>query len=81
MTPSPLHTILCCPDDKSALTLARPEQIKKLNEEISKGKLKTRNAKPVTDPIEAGLIRADKKYLYPIKNNIPVMLIEEAIAL
>jgi uncharacterized protein YbaR (Trm112 family) len=35
----------------------------------------------VTGRLEAGLVRADGKVLYPIRDGIPVMLVEEGIAL
>ena len=35
----------------------------------------------VADKLDGGLLRADKKILYPIREDIPVMLIEEGIPL
>jgi uncharacterized protein len=35
----------------------------------------------VTEPLDGGLVRADQKILYPIRENIPVMLIDEGIPL
>ena len=35
----------------------------------------------VKEKIDEGLVRADGKYLYPIRHNIPVMLVDEAIPL
>jgi len=33
----------------------------------------------VTEPIQAGIIREDGQYLYPVRDDIPIMLIGEAI--
>jgi uncharacterized protein YbaR (Trm112 family) len=33
------------------------------------------------EPLDGGLIRGDRKMLYPIREDIPVMLIEEGIPL
>jgi uncharacterized protein YbaR (Trm112 family) len=33
------------------------------------------------DPIDGGLLRSDRKVLYPIRQNIPIMLIDQAIPL
>ena len=33
----------------------------------------------VEEKIEGGLIRADGKFLYPIRHNIPMMLVDEGI--
>ena len=76
-----LLAILCCPDTKQDVSLADQTLIAKLNEAVSRGELKNRVMKPVTEPLDGGLIRADRKILYPIRENIPVMLIEEGIPL
>jgi uncharacterized protein YbaR (Trm112 family) len=52
-----------------------------LNEAVSLGQLKNKASKPVTEPLDGGLIRSDRKMLYPIREDIPVMLIEEGIPL
>ena len=33
------------------------------------------------EKLDAGLLRADGKFLYPVRHNIPVMLVDEAIPL
>jgi uncharacterized protein len=76
-----LLAILCCPDTKQDVSLAEEALITKLNEAVSRGQLKNRMMKPVTEPLDGGLIRADRKILYPIREDIPVMLIEEGIPL
>jgi uncharacterized protein YbaR (Trm112 family) len=35
----------------------------------------------VTEQIIAGLVRADGRSLYPISQNIPILLVDEAIAI
>ena len=76
-----LLAILCCPETKLEVSLADESLIDKLNEAISRGTLKNKAKKPVTEPIDGGLIRVDRKILYPIREDIPVMLIEEGIPL
>ncbi|MEO5863657.1 MAG: Trm112 family protein [Nitrospiraceae bacterium] len=76
-----LLTILCCPDTKQDLSLADEALIAKLNDAVSRGQLKNRANKPITEPLDGGLIRADRKILYPIREDIPVMLIEEGLPL
>ena len=76
-----LLAILCCPDTKQEVSLADESLIAKLNETVSRGQLKNRANKPVTEPLDGGLIRSDRKMLYPIREDIPVMLIEEGIPL
>jgi uncharacterized protein YbaR (Trm112 family) len=52
-----------------------------LNHAIAEGKLKNRGGAEVERRIEAGLVRADGRMLYPIFAGIPNMLMDEAIPL
>jgi len=76
-----LLAILCCPETKLDVSLADEALITKLNDAVSRGVLKNKAQKLVTELIDGGLIRADRKILYPIREDIPVMLIEEGIPL
>jgi uncharacterized protein YbaR (Trm112 family) len=76
-----LLKILCCPETKADLKLADPELVLKLNGQISKKLLKNRGGEILTEQIDGGLIRDDAKYLYPIRQSIPILLIDEAIPL
>ena len=60
----------------------RPEEIReRINQKIEKRELKNRGGEGVVEKIESGLVRADKRYLYAVRGDIPVMLIDEAIPL
>jgi len=74
-------SILCCPETQQSLGVADSSLLDRVNERISRGILVNVGQKLVPEQIEAGLIRADQKVLYPIRENIPVLLIEEGIAL
>ena len=74
-----LLAILCCPETKQDLTLLDASTVAKINQAIKAGKLKNRAGEIVKETIEAGLLRSDRKYLYPIREEIPFMLIDEAI--
>jgi uncharacterized protein YbaR (Trm112 family) len=76
-----LLDILLCPDSKQSLTLAEPALLETLNQRIRQGTLKNRAGIVVSDPIDGGLVREDRRYLYVIRDDIPVMLIDEAIPL
>jgi uncharacterized protein YbaR (Trm112 family) len=76
-----LLAILCCPETKLDVSLADETLISKINDAVSRGVLKNRAQKPVTELLDGGLIRSDRKVLYPIREDIPVMLIEEGIPL
>ncbi len=73
--------IMCCPETHQPIALAEPSLIEKLNRQIAAGQLKNRADQPVKEKIDSGLVREDKKFLYPIRGDIPIMLIDEAIPL
>ncbi len=74
-----LLKILVCPEDKTPVRLADAETLAKANAAIDAGNLKNRGGKPVEGRIDGGLIRQDDAYMYPIREDIPIMLIDEAI--
>ncbi|OQW30592.1 MAG: hypothetical protein A4E19_09845 [Nitrospira sp. SG-bin1] len=76
-----LLAILCCPETKQAVSLAEEALIQRLNVAVARGELKNVGKRAVSGELDGGLIRADRKILYPIRSNIPVMLIEEGIPL
>ena len=81
MIDADLLKILCCPETHQEVRLAEPAVIEKLNTQIAAGAVKNRAGQPVQEKIEGGLIRADGKFLYPIRRDIPVMLVDEAVPL
>ena len=80
MVDAQLLEILCCPETKQDVSLASAGLIETLNGRVDSGSLKNRAGETVKEKLDAGLIRADKKFLYPIREDIPVMLIDEAIS-
>ena len=76
-----LLDILVCPETKEPVSIGSEELIEKINEKINEKTLLNRGNRVVTQTIDGGLIRNDQKFLYPIRENIPIMLIEEAIPL
>jgi len=76
-----LLEILVCPETKQDLTLADEAFVAKLNKKISDGGLKNRSGEAVKESVSGALIRFDKKYLYLIREDIPIMLIDEAISM
>lgn len=81
MVDAELLAILVCPEDKTPVTQADAETLSALNARISAGQVKNRGGQAVTEPVSEGLVRADGKYLYPVRDDIPVMLIDEALPL
>ena len=76
-----LMKILCCPETRQELRTAEAPLLEKLNREMAAGRLRNRAGSPVREPIEAGLVRADGKFLYVIRHNLPIMLVDEAVSL
>ena len=81
MVEKDLLEILVCPDDLSALRLATAAELSALNAKIAAGQVKNRSGQAVSSEVKEGLVRADGKYLYVVDDDIPVMLIDEAIPL
>ena len=73
--------ILCCPETRENLVPASHELIAELNRKIAIGNLKNRAGEIVTESIEGGLVRHDGKFLYLIRNDLPVLLIDQALPL
>ena len=71
--------MLVCPEDHTRLQLADEPLVAKLNAAIAAGELTSRGGEKVTEPIDGGLVREDGTRLYPIRDGIPVMLVDEAI--
>jgi uncharacterized protein len=76
-----LLDMLCCPETKEDVSLADGPLIESLNRKVEAGQLKNRGGEIVKEKMDSGLVRADGKYLYPIREDIPIMLIDEAIPL
>lgn len=79
MVDEELLKILVCPENKTPVTLASQDVVDTVNGAIASGAVKNRGEEVVDQPIDGGLIREDGTYLYVIREDIPVMLIDEAL--
>jgi len=81
MVDQELLDILVCPETKQSLRLADANTLDRLNSAIAEGTVSNRGGDSVTDRIDEALIRKDDAVLYPIRDDIPIMLVDEAIPL
>jgi len=76
-----LLSILACPETHQPLREAGEADLSGVNARIAAGAVKNVGGKPVSEALQAGLVREDGKRIYPIRDGIPVLLIDEGIDL
>ena len=76
-----LLQILVCPESKQSLKEADADVVRRINVTLAAGAIRNRAGEVVREPLDGGLVREDGKFLYPVREGIPIMLIDEAIAL
>lgn len=76
-----LLEILCCPETRQDLRLADAQELSSLNMAISRGAVHDVQGKSVKRAVEEALYRQDGKRAYPVRDGIPVLLVEEALVL
>jgi len=81
VTDPELIRLLCCPETHQELRPAESGLVARLNQQIAAGLVKNRAGQSVRENLDSGLVRSDGKFLYPIRQDIPVMLIDESIPL
>ena len=74
-----LLDILVCPDSKQPVAMASAEVLERLNAAVAAGSAVTLGGAAVADAVAEGLLREDGRILYPIRDGIPIMLIDESI--
>ncbi len=77
-----LLDILACPETKKNLEPADDAQLAKINAAISAGQLINKSGQKVSEPLQSALFRAgDLTAVYPVRENIPILLVDELIVL
>ena len=74
-----LLEILCCPVSKTPLTRLTASRLKKLNTVISEGSVLTVTGDVVGQTLREALITEDSKVIYPVIDEIPILLEERGI--
>lgn len=81
MVDQELLDILVCPETKQPVRPASAEILSRVNAAVAEGELKNRGGQAVTEAVAEGLVREDGAVLYPVRDEIPIMLVDEAIPL
>ena len=74
-----LLAILACPETHQPLAVADAALLERVNARIKAGQAKNVGGAAVTEALAAGLVRSDGRIVYPIRDEIPVLLIDEGI--
>jgi uncharacterized protein YbaR (Trm112 family) len=74
-----LLEILCCPVSKTPLTRLQASRLKKLNQAISSGEVQYVRGEPVEETLRDALITEDSRVIYPVIDDIPILLEEKGI--
>lgn len=80
MLDSRLLDILRCPETHQPLSLLSESSLEELNRSIAEGKISNQAGRFLSTPLSAALVRQDGTRIYPVVENIPVMLIDESIS-
>ncbi len=74
-----LLEILCCPVSKTPLIMLGRQKLEKLNKAIENGEALYIDGEKVTGLLQEGLITEDGKVIYPVQDDIPILLEEKGI--
>lgn len=75
-----LLSLLRCPQTGEQLRPATPGEVDAANGRIAAGELRDASGEIVAEPLGGGLMTLCGSWLYPVRDQIPTMIPEEAIA-
>lgn len=73
--------ILRCPQNSTPLHKADAGLLEQVNRRIAAGAVTNQSGQPVKSPLSEALVREDKQVLYPVMDDLPILLADEAIPL
>lgn len=80
MLASDLLALLVCPETRQPLVVADTDTLAFANARIAAGNVRNASGEPVTEPLTEALATADGRRVYPVREGIPILLVEEVIA-
>ena len=75
-----LLELLACPETHQPLRVADGDLLARVNARIEAGDCKNVGGEAVERALEAGLVREDGRIVYAVRDDIPVLLIDEGIS-
>lgn len=76
-----LLDFICCPVTRSSLELLPERELTQLNELIASKRIRNREDTLVDAQLTEALVTRSGKLIYPIRDGVPLLLEEEAMAL
>ena len=74
-----LFTLLVCTVTGERLRLMDRNEVSSLNEKIARGTVRTQIGKAPTAPLDGGLLAQSAGLVYPIRDDLPFLLPEDAL--
>lgn len=72
---------LVCPSSRRPLRLATPAELARINAAIAAGNVHSSGGEPISDALDEALIPDGGDLVYPVREDVPVLLVEEAFPL
>ena len=76
-----LLALLVCPATHQDIALAGPGEVERLIQAIREGAVRTVAGKEADAALDGALVRQDGAVAYPIRDGIPVMLVDEGLVI
>ena len=81
MIPTWIFEYIRCPITNQKLQIADDSDFDKLRRALQEGRLKNRLGEPVKELAESGMVDECHQWFYPIVNDIPTLIADEAVSL